>query len=131
MEGEIPKVTYGPDFGPEVEWQNFVLLEALQSSQGAIGKTVRGIAVEAGPRRVVIHACVSHRDEIDYRELQDMVTDLMYSLEYLCEPAPEVALSLYVGQTDDAWPGHMHRRLFLASERDSTDRARTARYCRR
>lgn len=118
MAGELPKVTYGPDFGPNVEWENFVLLQALQSSQGAIGPTIRGIAIEAGPQRVIVHACVSHRDETDYRELQDMVSDLMYSLEYLCEPPPNVSLSLHVGQTDSSWPGHNHRRLFLASARN-------------
>ncbi|MEQ4205767.1 hypothetical protein [Actinopolymorpha sp. B9G3] len=117
MDDSIPQVTYGPDFGPAVEWENFVLLEALQSSQGAIGPTVRGIAVEAGTRRVVIHACLAHRDETDVRELQDMASDLLYSLEFLCEPVPSVELSLYIGETVASWPGHMHRRLYLAAGR--------------
>lgn len=66
---------------------------------------------------MVIHACLTQRDEADVRELQDLVSDLLCSMEYLCEPAPDVELSLHIGETDASWPGHMHGRLFLAMQR--------------
>lgn len=113
----FPKVTYGPDYGPRVEWENFVLVQALQSSQGAIGPSVRGLAVEAGPRKVVLHACLSHRDDADCEELRDLTSDLLYSLEYLCDPVPDVALAMYFGDTDESWPGYRQARLYLISER--------------
>lgn len=117
MDEPFPKVTYGPDYGPRVEWENFVLVQALQSAQGAIGPSVRGLAVEAGPRKVVLHACLSHRDDADMEELRDLTSDLLYSLEYLCDPVPEVALDLYFGETDESWPGYRRVRLYLISER--------------
>lgn len=116
MKDPYPKVTYGPGFGPQVEWENFVLVQALQSAQGAIGPSVRGLAVEAGPREVIVHACLSHRDEADLEELRDFTSDLLNSLEYLCDPAPDVTLALYFGDIDESWPGCRQRRLYAISD---------------
>ena len=33
MRDEPPEATYGPDYGPRIEWENGVLLQALQASR--------------------------------------------------------------------------------------------------
>lgn len=108
-----PKITYGPDYGPRTEWENLVLLEALQASQGQVGPAVRGLAVAAGYDQVVVHACVSTDDADTLEDLQEMVADLACSLEAFVDPMPSVELRLQVGDSDPTWSGYHHRRLHL------------------
>ena len=114
MRDEPPKITYGPDYGRRTEWENGVLLDALQASQGRIGTAVRGLAVEAGYARVIVHACVSADDDADTREdMQELVDDLASALGSTVDPVPSVELRLQVGDTDLSWSGYHHRRLYL------------------
>jgi hypothetical protein len=71
MRTEPPRVTRAPDYGPRAEWENLVLLEALQASQGQISESVRGLAVEVGLER-----------------------------DPYFEPTPTIELRVHVGHTD-------------------------------
>ena len=113
MRDKPPKTTYGPGYGPRTEWENGVLLEALQASQGQIGAAVRGLAVEAGYERIVVHACVSNDDADTREDLQELVDDLTSAMEPIVHPMPRVDLQLQVGDADPSWSGYYHRRLYL------------------
>jgi hypothetical protein len=121
MRDEPPRTAYGPDYGPRVEWENGVLLEALQASQGQIGVAVRGLAVEAGYERVVVHACVSTDDADTRQDLEEMVHDMESALEAMVDPMPTVELRMHVGDTDVSWSGYHHRRLYLMHWRGRGD----------
>lgn len=110
-------MTYGPEFGPRVEWQNQVLLEALQASQGLIGPSVLGLAIEAGYDLVVLHACVSFEHAEDLEDLKELAADLSDALESYTSPAPAVELRVQVGETDQSWSGYQQRRLYLVNWR--------------
>ena len=108
-----PRVTYGPDYGPRGEWENLVLLEALQASQGQIGTHVRGVAVEAGYGRVVVHVCIDGEDADTVEDLSELANSMESAMEKYVEPVPTVELRLHVGDTDPSWPGYKYRRLYL------------------
>ncbi|WP_406051484.1 hypothetical protein [Kribbella sp. NBC_00889] len=113
MRHEPPETTYGPDYGPRIEWENGVLVQALQASQGRIGTAVRGLAVEAGYERVVLHACVSTDDADTREDMQELVDDLESAMDPIVDPMPSVELHLQVGDADPSWTGYHHRRLYL------------------
>ena len=107
------QTTYGSDYGPLTEWENGVLLQALQASQGRIGTAVRGLAVEAGYEFVVVHACISADDADTREDIQELVDDLGNAMEPIVDPMPRVELHLQVGDTDPSWSGYQRRRLYL------------------
>ena len=113
MRAEPPRVTRGPDYGPRVEWENLVLLEALQASQGQISASVRGLAVEVGFEHVVVHACLSNEDTDTVEDLEELVDDMASAMEPYIEPMPTVELRVHVGDTDTSWSGYSQRRLYL------------------
>lgn len=114
-------MTYGPDYEPRSEWENLVLLEALQAAQGQIGTHVRGVAVEAGYELVVVHACIDSDDADTAEDLAELASDIQGSMEQYVEPTPTVELRLHVGNTDPSWPGYEHRRLYLMHWRARED----------
>jgi hypothetical protein len=121
MRTEPPRVKYGPDYEPRTEWENLVLLEALQAAQGQIGTHVRGVAVEAGYELVVVHACIDSEDADTAEDLAELASVIEVSMEQYIEPAPAVELRLHVGETDASWPGYGHRRLYLMNWRAHED----------
>ena len=121
MRTEPPRIGYGPAYGPRTEWENFVLVQALQEAQGQVSGHVRGIAVEAGYEMVVIHACLDAEEPDTVEDLEELVHDLDGVLEDLAVPAPTVRLQLHVGDTDPDWSGYEHRRLYLMHWRARAD----------
>lgn len=113
MANGIPTILWGPDYGPRLMWENFALLMALQASIGCIGPDVRGIAVEARPDRIVIHACLRRRSERALEDLADLTSDLETDLTGTTDPPVEVQLVTEVGDTDQSWSGYQYRRLYL------------------
>ena len=113
MRTEPPQFTHGPNYGPSAEWANLVWLEALQSSVGQVGASVRGLAVEPGFEVVVVHACVSHEVADELEDLQQLVDDMSDSMEPFVRPLPKFELRLHVGDTDPSWSGREHRPLYL------------------
>ena len=112
---------YGPDYEPRTEWENLVLLEALQATQGQIGTHVRGVAAEAGYELVVVHACIDSEDADTAEDLAELASDIEVSMGQYVEPTPTVELRLHVGDTDPSWPGYEHRRLYLMHWRARED----------
>lgn len=109
-----PSVRTGPGYGPRVEWENWVLLAALQASQGLLGPLVRAVAVEATPDRVVVHVAAREKTTLLMEDLGDLISDLEAGLSY-AEPRPDVELRVEVGPAGPEWSGHPHPRLFMCS----------------
>lgn len=118
---EPPGTTFGPNYGKRTQWENLVLLEALQASQGQIGAEVRGVSVEAGYELIVVHACVSAAGPDTVEDLEELASDMESSMTTYVQPVPSLKLRLHEGDTDQSWSGYEHPRLFLMHWRSRED----------
>lgn len=121
MRTEPPATTFGPNYGQRTEWENLVLREALQASLGQISARVRGVSIEAGYDLIVVHACIGATDQATLDDLEELVGDMVASMDTYVHPVPDVELRLHEGDTDQSWSGYEHPRLYLMHWRARED----------
>jgi hypothetical protein len=113
---EYPQVILGPNAGPELTWQNHVVLDAVQASLGNIGPDVRGIAVQAEKDRVTFHFALTRRTEQADEDIADTLAEFEALTMGTVRGEFSIDTTVTVGDTGPQWSGYPGRRIFLAHE---------------
>lgn len=113
-----------PDSAPRVEkgegfdvWESDAVGIVLQASVGLLGPELLGVSVEVKPQRVVIHACISEDNHLVDDDLSELVSDVESATVGLLDKDVVFEVVKYLGDTDEEWPGYLHRRIYLMNDR--------------
>jgi hypothetical protein len=93
-----------------LEWENYVVLQAVQALLGLVTPRVRAVSVRANPDLVTLFFAMDKCELVDQQDIDDAG----FELDVLLDGKPRIDSSIHVGVDDEAWDGFPHRRIYRA-----------------
>ncbi|MDG4787111.1 hypothetical protein O7626_14430 [Micromonospora sp. WMMD1102] len=97
-----------------LEYENEVVLDALQASLGLISEYVRAVSVQIHEDKITLHFAVHEQNA----GVDEDIDEMIFELDALRDGSVRIEASVYVGIPDGAWPGRGGRLLFLSKDLD-------------
>lgn len=96
-----------------LEWENRVVLSAVQALLGFLTPVLRGVAVEVDGMSVRVYFALAATDAETREDIDDVIGDI----EGLLWPAEtDVRSRVSVGSAGPGWEGRQHRMVLLAKD---------------
>lgn len=93
-----------------LNFENMLVIDALQASLGLISRNIRGISVQLESGKIVLHFALYNHDA----DVVEDIDEMAFELDALRGGAIRIETRLYVGPPDKIWPGRAGRLIFLA-----------------
>lgn len=91
-------------------WEDFNVIEVIDASVGLLSPHVTALSIETDRDSVTVYVAMTAHDDPDAEDLDDLMGDL----DALLDSWIERELRVHVGDDDEPWEGHGHRRVFRA-----------------
>jgi len=92
----------------DVGWGNYLVAAVAQALVGEIGQSIAGVAVEWSKPVVRLHVAMDDLDDA----ARDNLDEIVGELDVVLGGNIPIEVEAHVGQTDLAWSGYRHRRVF-------------------